>query len=66
MTDLETMMSMFNRAGVLFSREDHLDKRITTLTLTEGDGPKNLGYSGFIVDLEFNEAGELQTVGAWE
>lgn len=64
MTDLEQILAMFARAGVVFDRGDDADG--TTLGCDAGAGPANKGYSGFAVGIEFDAAGNLTSIGAWE
>lgn len=60
MTDRETLVAMFQRAGVVMKETEK------GFEVYAKDGPHNVGYAGFLADFEFDEAGALKAVGAWE
>lgn len=64
MNDLETIKEILTRAGVVYS--ESRDVAGACLTITEGEGPKNLGYGGFMTQISFNPDDSLDSVGAWE
>lgn len=82
MNDLQTLRDVFDRAGIVYKvmprrvREpgspDAQPRYVDSpdgaqrIEITEGEGPKNKGYSGFITVMEFTADGSLDTVGAWE
>jgi hypothetical protein len=63
-TELQQVLAMFDRAGVKYERTD--ERGIIVVMSEAGTGPANKGYVGFSVGLEFDAAGALLTVGAWE
>jgi hypothetical protein len=64
MNDLEQVLAMFARAGIVFERGDG-DKG-TVLNCEAHAGPANEGYSGFTACLGFDVQGNLTSIGAWE
>jgi hypothetical protein len=64
MTDLEQILAMFARAGIVFERGDG-DKG-TYLNCEAKAGPANEGYHGFAAGLDFDVNGQLRSIGAWE
>ena len=64
-SDRDRLRSMLDRAGVIY-RAVASQAGLDEIIVEAKDSPKNLGYFGFHVVFEFNEAGELQTVGIWE
>jgi hypothetical protein len=64
MTDLEQVLAMFVRAGVVFERNDNPET--TVLSCEAHNGPANNGYIGFIASMAFDHDGNLKSVGAWE
>lgn len=64
MKDMEKVRSLLTELGVVYTEELHGGRLI--LRVTEGEGPKNVGYGGFITDFEFNLEGTFLEMGAWE
>lgn len=70
MTDLETFIAMLDRTGVKWSKDGVVNvggvENKSTISIEEGEGSRNLGYSQFRSVFFFNEDGSLYAVGAWE
>lgn len=68
MTDRETILSILDRAGVVYEEggECVANPGGSTTVIEAKVGDKNLGYSGFLSYLYFDADGALLAVGAWE
>lgn len=66
-SDLGTVKAMLDKAGVRWGEEQR-DGGAPGLVLTVEayEGPKNLGYMGFVACFYFNEDESLDAIGAWE
>lgn len=66
-TDRETIVAMFERAGVDWESSAWSvdDKTLVVNAISADDGP-NRGWSDFYAEFGFNEDGSLAWVGAWE
>jgi len=69
MTDRETLITMFERAGVATGPESlsYPDDPDGPNRLRVGsEGASNDGYGGFYAEFSFDDDGALKTVGIWE
>lgn len=68
-SDLQTMTSMLERAGIDFEKRapypDYEGRGWRTGTTTEIQ-VEDMGYPGFVSVFGFDETGALVSVGAWE
>lgn len=71
-TDEEVLMKMLTRAGVVFDTRKavpqyEIESSVArVIEVTEGEGPVNFGYSGFVTSFYIRDDGSLEGVGAWE
>lgn len=71
MNDLETIVTIFHKAGIptlldeTYETQKHFGSR--ELTVLSKSGPtKDCGYSGFYGVFFFNDNGDLTEFGCWE
>jgi len=64
MSDRDTLQEMLTRAGVVF--EEQGDKSIFVNADDNNHKDPDAGYGGFYTVFRFNEAGDLESVSAWE
>lgn len=62
-TDRQTLVDMFERAGVVWEPSNTAEGAPIEVGT---DGEHNEGYPGFVAQFEFDENGNLKTVGVWE
>jgi hypothetical protein len=65
-SDQQTLEAMLNRAGIVWTVREDLNDAAVVLEVLAKDGPKNLGYIGFVSHLGFDEDGSLLNWGCWE
>lgn len=61
-TDFETIKALFDRAGIKYEA----DEGLRSIVVEAKTGPKNLGYIGFVTQMDFDADGNLNTIGCWE
>lgn len=61
-TDRETLIDMFERAGVVWRTEDKLASNLGAITVEAKEGPANQGYTGFFAEFDFSEDGALARI----
>ena len=74
MTDLQTIVVMFGRAGIEYTiaptRDSNTPPLPAGMTVTvaraDEDTPRIFGYLGFFAEFYFDADGVLLGVGAWE
>ena len=59
-SDKDVLKEMFDRANVVYECKDAF------IVVEQGDGPNNLGYSGFSSWFEFDDNGKLKTLASSE
>lgn len=64
MTDYYRVISLLNSLGVVWRRVE-LDEGYG-IEIRQGDGPRNVGYTGFLTSLEFDDEGNFVAWGCWE
>jgi hypothetical protein len=66
-TDLDEFIGFLDRTGVVYRVEDDMSSELKIgVVISEGAGPKNIGYSGFLTAVGFDADGNLVSWGAWE
>ncbi len=69
MTDFEAIKAMFEKAGIHYDvgpNQDDNDKDASSITTEAHTSDANKGYGGFITVMDFDAAGNLKSIGAWE
>jgi hypothetical protein len=75
-TDRQALKTIFGRVGIVYEENDDpgelptgYESRLpynSVLTVTQGAGPLNQGYTDFLTTFFFDAAGTLLCMGAWE
>lgn len=68
MTDLETLMAMFERAGVPYDHYERAEGHPEQLEIgpaAETTGPNVRGSADTLANFNFDESGRLLWVGVW-
>lgn len=71
MTDEKSFIEMCERFGIVLSQDDEGPPRdfkeaSTAHVISDGDGPKQGGYTGFFSTWYFDADGKFVGVGSWE